>query len=124
MLALLATSSTAWSIQPAVDPSHVRAAAAVCIDEFETLAMPLLAFPGWQNKAREAAITKWTESRKALLSGDEPHVLLVAVRNEEEQGRYFEGIDDSLLGFAELKPLPASRRAPLPRDYVKWLEGK
>ena len=31
---------------------------------------------------------------------------------------------DTLLGFAELKPLPASRRTPLPRDYVKWLEGK
>ena len=31
---------------------------------------------------------------------------------------------DTLLGFAELKPLPASRRASLPRDYVKWLEGK
>ena len=31
---------------------------------------------------------------------------------------------DTLLGFAELKPLPASRRTPLPRDYIKWLEGK
>jgi hypothetical protein len=31
---------------------------------------------------------------------------------------------DTLLGFAELKPLPSSRRASLPRDYVKWLEGK
>ena len=31
---------------------------------------------------------------------------------------------DTLLGFAELKPLEASRRTGLPRDYVKWLEGK
>jgi hypothetical protein len=29
---------------------------------------------------------------------------------------------DTLLGFADLEPL--SRRASLPRDYVKWLEGK
>ena len=109
MLSLLIVSPVgAWKISPASTP-QVRAAAELCIDEFEldTLQMPLLAFPGWKEKARTEAISKWSESRQTLLAGSEPHALLVAMRNEEEAGRFFEGVEDGLLGFAELGLLPA-----------------
>lgn len=106
MLVVALHQSSAWLVQPA-SPVNVRPAAALCIDEFETLQMPLFPLPGWKAAAREEAITQWTESRKSLLAGSDPHCLLVALRNEAEAGRYFEGVDDGLLGFAEIGLLPA-----------------
>ena len=104
----------AWLIQPA-DPKQIRAAAALCIDEFEKLPLPLLPFPGWQERAREEAISKWTSSRVALLQGQQVHALIIALRNEAESGRFFEGVDDSLLGFAEVGLLPAPPEQPATR---------
>ena len=105
LVALLYTAS--WLIQPAVDTVSIRAAAGLCIDEFETLELPLLPYPGWKKNARDKAIDEWSASREKLLKSATPHALLVALRNEAESGRYFEGVDDSLLGFAEVGLLPA-----------------
>lgn len=69
--------------------------------------MPLFPLPGWKAKARESAIAQWSTSREQLLKGDQPHALLVALRNEADSGRYFEGVEDALLGFAEMGLLPA-----------------
>jgi ribosomal protein S18 acetylase RimI-like enzyme len=69
--------------------------------------MPLFPLPGWKEKARESAIAQWATSREKLLKGDQAHALLVALRNEADSGRYFEGVEDSLLGFAEMGLLPA-----------------
>lgn len=96
-----------WCIQPAVDAKNIRAAAGLCIDEFERLEMPLLPFPGWKEKARDKAVDEWSASREAMLKSTDPHALLVVLRDEADAGRYFEGIDDSLLGFAEVGLLPA-----------------
>ena len=107
MIAVLwCVSSAAWVVQPA-GPADIKRAAAASIDEFEKLPQPFLPFPGWQEKAREDAISQWSASREALLADSMPHALLVALRNEDEAGRYFEGVDDGLLGFAELGLLPA-----------------
>jgi len=106
MFSLLALLPTAWLLQPA-GPTGISAAAALCIDEFEKLPLPLLPFPGWEERAREDAISKWIASREPLLSGAEPHALIVAMRDAAESGRYFEGVDDGLLGFAEMGLLPA-----------------
>jgi ribosomal protein S18 acetylase RimI-like enzyme len=103
---LLLSSAAAWQIQPA-SLTQLRKCASLCIDEFEQLQMPLLAFPGWEERAREEAIGGWASSREALLSGSEAHALLVAIRDEMDAGRYFEGVDDGLLGFAEMGLLPA-----------------
>lgn len=96
-----------WSIQPARDSAVIRAAASFCIDEFETLQLPMFPLPGWEVRAREEATDQWTASRESLLAGSEPHELLVALRDTAEQGRFFEGVDDGLLGFAEIGLLPA-----------------
>ena len=96
----------AWVIQPAA-PSRLRAVAGLCIDEFEKLPMPLFPMPGWKARAREEAITQWSMSREALLAGSLPHALLIAERDKADAGRFFEGIEDGLLGFAELGLLPA-----------------
>ena len=103
---LLSQLAAAWVVQPA-GPADIRLAAAASIDEFEKLPLPLLPFPGWKERAREDAISQWSASREALLADTMPHALLVALRNQEEAGRYFEGVDDGLLGFAELGLLPA-----------------
>ena len=55
LFTLLAPSISACSIQNAGVGADLRAVAALCIDEFETLEMPLLAFPGWEKRAREEA---------------------------------------------------------------------
>ena len=94
LVALLYTAS--WLIQPAVDTVSIRAAAGLCIDEFETLELPLLPYPGWKKNARDKAIDEWSASREKLLKSATPHALLVALRNEAESGRYFEGVDDSM----------------------------
>ncbi len=109
----LALASTAWVVQPATGQSAIRAAAELCIDEFEKLPLPLLPYPGWQERVKEEAVTKWVASREPLLAGAQPHALLIAVRDESDSGRYFEGVTDGLLGFAELGLLPAppERRA-------------
>ena len=107
LVAALTFGTAGWTIQPATDTATVRSVAGLSIDQFEKLQLPLLPLPGWEERARTAAIAEWTASREALLSGSQPHALLVASRNEAEQGRYFEGVDDSLLGFAELGLLPA-----------------
>ena len=110
LLSLFASTVCAsWQITPA-GPPQIRAAAELCIDEFEldSLQMPLLAFPGWKAKARDEAISNWSASRETLLASNEPHALLVALRNEAESGRFLEGVgSDGLLGFAELGLLPA-----------------
>lgn len=97
----------AWVVQPVTSRADITAVAGLCVDEFEQLPLPLLPLPGWQAKARDDAVTKWAESRETLLAGAQPHCLLQAVRNEDEAGRYFEGVESSLLGFAELGLLPA-----------------
>ena len=107
LFAALTFGTAGWTIQPATDTATVRSVAGLSIDQFEKLQLPLLPLPGWEERARTAAIAEWTASREALLSGSQPHALLVASRDEAEQGRYFEGVDDSLLGFAELGLLPA-----------------
>ena len=107
LVAALTFGTAGWTIQPATDTATVRSVAGLSIDQFEKLQLPLLPLPGWEERARTAAIAEWTASREALLSGSQPHALLVASRNEAEQGRYFEGVEDSLLGFAELGLLPA-----------------
>ena len=114
----LAHSLLAWQIQPPTSTGQIRAAAGLCIDEFETLPLPFLPLPGWQQKARDEAVAKWTASREALLADSQPHALLVALRDEAEAGRYFEGVDDALLGFAELGLLPAppEKRAGWPGE--------
>jgi GNAT superfamily N-acetyltransferase len=112
MLLFAAPWVSSWVIAPAADPATVKACAGLCIDEFETLPLPLLPFPGWEQRARDTAITQWVESRQTLLGGSQPHALLVAMRNEAEQGRYFEGIDDGLLGFAEMGLLPPPPEQP------------
>ena len=81
--------------------------AALCIDEFEKLKMPLFPLPGWKERAREEAIEQWSASREALLAGSQPHALLVAERDPVDSGRYFAGVDAGPLGFAELGLLPA-----------------
>ena len=115
---LLHVAPLAWQIQPPASSLQIRAVAGLCIDEFETLPLPFLPLPGWQEKAREEAVGKWTVSREALLADSQPHALLVALRDEAEAGRYFEGVDDGLLGFAELGLLPAppEKRAGWPGE--------
>ena len=106
MLSLLScVAPLSWHIQPAA-PSHVRLAAGLCVDEFTALPLPLLPFPGWKRQARERAIDEWAASRRALLASGEPHALIVGLRDAAEAGRFFEGVDDGLLGFAELGLLP------------------
>ena len=107
LVAALTFGTAGWTIQPATDTATVRSVAGLSIDQFEKLPLPLLPLPGWEERARTAAISEWTASRQVMLGGSQPHALLVASRNEAEQGRYFEGVDDSLLGFAELGLLPA-----------------
>ena len=107
LVAALLASLPAWSVRTADISGDMRSVACLCIDEFESLPLPLLPFPGWKEKAREEAVSKWITSRQALLSGSQPHALLVAMRNQAEAGRYFEGVDDGLLGFAEVGLLPA-----------------
>ena len=114
LVAALTFGTAGWTIQPATDTATVRSVAGLSIDQFEKLQLPLLPLPGWEERARVAAISEWTASRQALLSGSQPHALLVASRDEAEQGRYFEGVDDSLLGFAELGLLPAPLYATRP----------
>ena len=115
-LCLAAYMTAAWSVQPTLSTLAIRAAAALCIDEFEKLPLPLLPYPGWQERAREEAVMKWTSSRKPLLAGSQPHALIVAVRDETDSGRYFEGVADEFLGFAEmgLLPAPPERRGKEP----------
>ena len=74
----------------------------MCIDEFEKLPLPLLPFPGWEARARDEAINKWSVSREKLLASAQPHALIVALRSDAERGRYFAGVDDDLMGFADL----------------------
>lgn len=69
--------------------------------------MPFFPLPGWEERAKNEAITGWSKSRETLLAGAEPHALLMAERDDSECGRLFEDIDDGLLGFAELGLLPA-----------------
>ena len=107
LVAALTFGTAGWSIQPATDTATVQSVAGLSIDQFEKLQLPLLPLPGWEARARTAAISEWTASRQVMLGGSQPHALLVASRNEAEQGRYFEGVEDSLLGFAELGLLPA-----------------
>ena len=111
MLIFASLAAGAWSVQPA-SHEHIRAAAALCIDEFETLEVPFFPLPGWREQARDDAIEKWSASREKLLLGEEAHALLVALRDESDSGRYFEGVSDSLLGFAELGLLPAPPERP------------
>ena len=106
LVAALTFGTAGWTIQPATDTATVRSVAGLSIDQFEKLPLPLLPLPGWEERARTAAISEWTASRQVMLGGSQPHALLVA-SHEAEQGRYFEGVDDSLLGFAELGLLPA-----------------
>ena len=96
----------AWAVQPAGSPANIAAAAGLCIDEFEKLPLPLLPLPGWEERARTEAIAQWAQSREELLKGSAQHALLVAQRNEQEAGRFFEGVDDGMLGFVELGLLP------------------
>jgi GNAT superfamily N-acetyltransferase len=112
LVACLTFSTAGWTIQPATDTATVRSVAGLSIDQFEKLQLPLLPLPGWEERARTAAVAEWTASRQVMLGGSQPHALLVASRNEAEQGRYFEGVDDSLLGFAELGLLPAPPEQP------------
>lgn len=106
MLSLLScVAPLSWHIQPAA-PSHVRLAASLCVDEFTALPLPLLPVPGWKRQARERAIDEWAASRRALLASGEPHALIVGLRDAAEAGRFFEGVDDGLFGFAELGLLP------------------
>lgn len=118
MLVLWQIAPFAWQIQPPASTGQIRAAAGLCIDEFETLPLPFLPLPGWQERVRDEAVAKWTASREALLADAQPHALLVALRDEAEAGRYFEGVDDALLGFAELGLLPAppEKRAGWPGE--------
>jgi len=112
MLCALTAGTAGWMIQPATDTATLRSVAGLSIDQFEKLPLPLLPLPGWEERARTAAISEWTASRQVMLGGSQPHSLLVACRNEAEQGRYFEGVDDGLLGFAELGLLPAPPEQP------------
>ena len=117
LVACLTFSTAGWTIQPATDTATVRSVAGLSIDQFEKLQLPLLPLPGWEERARTAAVAEWTASRQVMLDGSQPHALLVASRNEAEQGRYFEGVDDSLLGFAELGLLPAPLYADTSAAY-------
>jgi len=102
------SASSAWIVARLSSPDALRQVAALCVDEFEEIPLPFLPFPGWQERAREDLINKWSASREQLLADKEqPHALLVAIRNEAEAGRYYEGVDGDLLGFAELGVLPA-----------------
>jgi GNAT superfamily N-acetyltransferase len=106
-LAVLPLAIDAWAIQPAAG-LIVRAAAALCVDEFEKLELPFLPVPGWKERARTDAIDKWAESRQGMLKGPQQHALLVAMRDEAESGRFLEGVgEDGLLGCVELGLLPA-----------------
>ena len=112
MLFLL-TSQAGWVVQLATD-SQIQSVASMCIEEFETLQMPLFPLPGWEERARTEAIAQWSASRKALLAdSNAPHALLVVTRDEAEAGRYIEGVgEDGVLGFAELGVLPAPPEKP------------
>ncbi len=89
LLVLLAPAS--WVLQPATGTA-IRAAAELCVDEFERsrMAMPLL--------QRTPAVSKWVEGREALLTGPRPHALIVARRDDSAA--------DDLVGCVELGLLP------------------
>jgi len=86
--------------------SELMSAAADMSIEEEDLSLPFLPFPGWKDKARKEAVLTWVEQRKKLLAEEPCHLLFGAVRDAAEEGTFMRGVDNTLLGMAEVGLVP------------------